>query len=194
MLIRKLYKFEGSHIVRDCSSDRCKQSIHGHSYTVEIFLTSNKLDNGQMIVDFGLLKGTVRDIIDSFDHSYSLWNKESDEFKYFIKQQSARWAEIPVSPSAEMYSLMFLYILDKVIANTEFNNGEGEIKLYSVRVHETSTGYAESFREDLNLWNFKLVDIVFSEQIRNEWKDKDMWFNLIKGIKFKNPIIDLRYQ
>ena len=44
MIIRKLFKFEGAHIVRDCSSDRCKFSIHGHSYVVEVFLTSDKLD------------------------------------------------------------------------------------------------------------------------------------------------------
>lgn len=47
MLIRKKYTFEGAHIVRNCSSDRCKKSIHGHSYIVEVLFTSDKLDNGQ---------------------------------------------------------------------------------------------------------------------------------------------------
>ena len=100
MIIRKKFKFEGAHIVRGCSSDRCKKSLHGHSYVVEIFFTSNKLDNGQMIYDFGLTKGTIKDIVDSFDHAYSVWNREGDEFMDFIKKHSDRYVVMPVSPSA----------------------------------------------------------------------------------------------
>ena len=84
MLIRKLFKFEGAHIVRNCSSDRCKRSIHGHSYTVEVFLTAKGLDNGQMIMDFGLMKGTIKDLIDSFDHAYSFWNLEKRSFYFWM--------------------------------------------------------------------------------------------------------------
>ena len=36
MLIRKLFKFENAHIVRGCSTERCKYSIHGHSYKVTV--------------------------------------------------------------------------------------------------------------------------------------------------------------
>ena len=193
MIIRKLFKFEGAHIVRDCSSRRCKQSIHGHSYIVEVFLTSSKLDNGQMIVDFGLLKGTIKDFIDSFDHAYSLWSKETDEFRGWIKSFSERWIQMPVSPSAEMYSLMFFYVIDKIIKNTQFSNGEGCVSLHSVRVHETATGYAEAFREDLKWWNFTLNDIYFSFGIQDEWSDKEMWSKLLKGEKFINPKIQLKY-
>lgn len=60
MLIRKLFKFENAHIVRNCTSDRCKRSIHGHSYKVELLLKANRLDHGQMVYDFGLLKGSLR--------------------------------------------------------------------------------------------------------------------------------------
>ncbi|MFR6543952.1 MAG: 6-pyruvoyl trahydropterin synthase family protein, partial [Butyricimonas virosa] len=52
MLIRKLFKFEGAHIVRNCSSHRCRENIHGHSYIVEVFITSDKLDRGYMVIDF----------------------------------------------------------------------------------------------------------------------------------------------
>lgn len=189
MIIRKQFSFHGAHIVRNCSSDRCKKSIHGHSYIVEVFFTSDKLDNGQMVYDFGLTKGTIKDIIDSFDHAYSMWNKEKTDFKKFIKKESARWIEMPVSPSAEMYSLMFFFIIDQILQNTSFNNGEGNIQLHSVRVHETTTGYAESFREDLKMWDYQLEDIIFSNQIKDEWKDPEMYNKLINHISFVNPII-----
>lgn len=194
MIIRKKFKFEGAHIVRDCSSNRCKFSIHGHSYVVEVFLTSKGFDNGGMVMDFGLMKKSISDFIDSFDHCYSLWSREKEEFKTFIKQQSARWIEMPVTPSAEMYSLMFFFVVDQIVKNTEFNNGEQNVELYSVRVHETETGYAESFREDLKYWNYTLDSIRISDDVKSEWKDPLMWVKLKEGKKFINPKVELKYQ
>ena len=75
MRIRKLFKFENAHIVRNCSSDRCKYSIHGHSYQIELILEAHRLDHGQMVYDFGLLKSSIKDIIDSFDHAICFWIK-----------------------------------------------------------------------------------------------------------------------
>ena len=197
MIIRKLFKFEGAHIVRNCSSERCKKSIHGHSYIVEVFFTSKGFDNGQMIMDFGLMKGTIKDIIDSFDHSYSMWTKESEQFKSFIQNESDRYIEMPVSPSAEAYALMFLFIIDRIVKATEFNNGEQEVQVSSVRVAETATGYAEAFRDDLDWVDFKLTDIEFSEGVKAEWYDSTMYDKLISfhtnnQIKkpFINPVVD----
>ncbi|GAF02844.1 6-pyruvoyl trahydropterin synthase family protein [Saccharicrinis fermentans] len=201
MIIRKKFKFEGAHIVRDCSSNRCKKSLHGHSYIVEVFLTSNKLDYGQMIYDFGLTKGTIKDIIDSFDHAYAMWSKESDDFKSFIKANSDRYIIMPVSPSAECFSLTLLFLIDKILQATEFKNGEGDVRVRSVRVHETETGYAEAFREDLEWFNFSLKDIIFSSEIKNEWTDKEMYDKLIAyydkqlGTKpFSNPVVSRHFE
>ena len=194
MIIRKQFKFEGSHIVRDCTSHRCSHSVHGHSYIVEIFLTSDKLDNGGMIVDFGLLKGPIGDLIDSFDHAFSIWNREDSKFLGYQKSWSERFIIMPASPSAENYSLMFLYIINKIIKNTEFNNGEGTVEIHSVRVHETATGYAEAFKEDLKWIDYTLDDVEFSEQVQVEWKNKDWLANLKKDVKFINPKVELKYQ
>lgn len=181
MIIRKKFKFEGAHIVRNCSTNRCKKSIHGHSYIVEVFFTSNKLDNGYMILDFGLTKKHIENIIDSFDHAYSMWSKEKEEFKNFFKTNSERWIEMPVSPSAESYSLMFLKFIDHILKHTTFSNGEGDILVTSVRVHETKTGYAEAFREDMELIELDIKKVVFSKEVINEWKEKD---ELIKILSF----------
>jgi 6-pyruvoyltetrahydropterin/6-carboxytetrahydropterin synthase len=177
MIIRKKFRFEGAHIVRNCTSQRCRENIHGHSYEVEVFVKSDALDQGFMVMDFILLNKTG-EFIHSFDHSYTLWDKEMEEVKSAIYKINSRVAEIPVSPSAEGYALLFLFVLDKIIANTRFVNGEGNVRLQSVRVHETQSGYAEAFREDLNLVNFSLSDILFSKGIKEEWKDKEWWDKL----------------
>jgi 6-pyruvoyltetrahydropterin/6-carboxytetrahydropterin synthase len=147
-----------------------------------------------MLVDFGLLKGNIHDFIDSFDHSYLMWNKEEESFKEFFWKNNARVIELPHSPSAEMLSLMFFFVIDKIIQNTNFHNGEGNVDLVAVRIHETETGYAESCRDDLRWWKWELFDIHFSVNIFNEWKDQMWWINLINKIRFSNPFVELHSQ
>ena len=177
MIIRKKFRFEGAHIVRNCTSKRCRENIHGHSYDVEVLVKSDSLDKGYMVMDFILLN-KAGEFIHSFDHSYTLWDKETPEVKDAVYRINTRVAEIPVSPSAEGYALLFLYVTDKIIASTNFRNGEGNVQLHSVRVHETQSGYAEAFREDLAMVNFDLNSIFFSKGIKDEWKDKDWWDKL----------------
>ena len=115
MLIRKLFKFENAHIVRNCTSDRCKRSIHGHSYKVELLLKASKLDHGQMVYDFGLLKGVIKELFDSFDHAICFWQQDDAEYMQACKNFSARWVSLPVSPSAEQFSRIFFYLAQQVL-------------------------------------------------------------------------------
>ena len=179
MIIRKKFRFEGAHIVRNCTSKRCRENIHGHSYEVEVFLKSDRLDNGFMVMDFVLLNN-VAEFIHSFDHSYTLWEKEADEVKDAIYRINTRVAEIPVSPSAEGYALLLYFVINLIISKTMLVNGEGNVKLHAVRVHETQLGYAEAAAEDLSLVRFTLNDIHFNDGIQSEWKSK-AWWNQIGG-------------
>ncbi|BCU65144.1 hypothetical protein F941_01240 [Acinetobacter bouvetii DSM 14964 = CIP 107468] len=195
MLIRKLFKFENAHIVRNCTSDRCKRSIHGHSYKVELLLKASKLDHGQMVYDFGLLKGVIKDLYDSFDHAICFWQQDNAGYIEACKNFSARWVSLPVSPSAEQFSRIFFYLAQQVLASTETQNGEGDVEVYSVIVHETDTGYAQSFAEDITNKQMGLLNldqIEFSEQVKAEWADPEMFDKLIRGIKFQNPSVDLQ--
>jgi len=186
MIIRKTFKFEGSHIVRNCSTERCKSNIHGHSFKVEILIKADGLDNGQMILDFSLVKEIAGDFLDSFDHTYLFWNKEPDHFKEFIKQYSERWISLPISSSAESLALIIFYIIDKLLKNVQFGNNEKMPTLYSVIVHETETGYAQAFYEDLTMLP-KLKglekDIEFSDQIKWEWQNSKWFLDLINEKK-----------
>lgn len=195
MLIRKLFKFENAHIVRNCSSDRCKRSIHGHSYRVEVLLQANRLDHGQMVYDFGLMKGIIKDLIDSFDHAITFWDKDDADYVVACKKFSARWIALPVSPSAEQFSRVFFFLVDAVLKHTNMQNGEGDVTIHSVIVHETDTGYAQCFREDIEnvqMGELSLADIVFSEQVKVEWAMSDMYDRLKNGDLFDNPTVDLQ--
>ncbi|MCG9515620.1 6-carboxytetrahydropterin synthase [Acinetobacter pittii] len=197
MLIRKLFKFENAHVVRNCTSDRCKRSIHGHSYKVELLLKASKLDHGQMVYDFGLLKGVIKDLFDSFDHAICFWEKDDPQYIDACQSFSARWISLPVSPSAEQFSRIFFYLAQQVLQSTVTQNGEGDVEVYSVIVHETDTGYAQSFIEDIQneqMGILSLDRIVFSEQIQIEWANPRMYEDLKTGIKFNNPQVDLQVE
>ena len=190
MIIRKLFKFENAHVVRGCTSERCKYSIHGHSYKVEVLFESNYLDNGQMVYDFGLTKLMIKELIDSFDHATAIWDKDDKEYIEAIKKHSLRWISLPVSPSAEQFSRVIFLIIDKLLSQTKMSNGEKEVKVHSVIVHETDTGYAQGFREDAYsklMGEINLSDIVFSQQIKDEWSDSLMWEKLLNNKIFINP-------
>ncbi|MEB3752829.1 6-carboxytetrahydropterin synthase [Acinetobacter sp. MD2(2019)] len=195
MLIRKLFKFENAHVVRNCTSDRCKRSIHGHSYKVELILKASQLDHGQMVYDFGLLKGVIKELFDSFDHAICFWDQDAPDYIQACKNFSARWVSLPVSPSAEQFSRVFFFLAQQVLNSTKTQNGEGDVEVYSVIVHETDTGYAQSFLDDIEnaqMGVLSLEQIIFSEQVQAEWSDVQMYDKLKNGGFFKNPDVELQ--
>ncbi|MCX6075788.1 MAG: 6-carboxytetrahydropterin synthase [Campylobacterales bacterium] len=190
MIIRKLFKFENAHVVRGCSTVRCRSSVHGHSYKVELLFESNFLDNGQMVYDFGLMKKNMKTIVDCFDHSIVLWDADEKEYIKDMQKHSLRWVLLPVSPSAEQFSRIFFAMIDKLLQLTSSVNGERNVKLHSVIVHETETGYAQSFADDAYSKDMGYIDlekIIFSSQIMAEWSDKRMWEKIKRGERFVNP-------
>ena len=190
MIIRKQFKFENAHIVRGCSSVKCRSSIHGHSYIVELLFESNFLDNGQMVYDFGLMKQNMKDLVESFDHAITLWSGDDAEYVKDMKKHSARWVELPVSPSAEQFSRVIFLMIDRLLQLTSTINGEKEVKLNSVIVHETASGYAQCFRDDAyneNMGSIELEEIVFSEEVRGGFHDYELFEKVKKGETFLNP-------
>lgn len=192
MIIRKLFKFENAHVVRKCSTQRCSENIHGHSYTIEVLLESNYLDNAHMVYDFSLMKRHIKELIDTFDHSITLWSEDSKEYMEDMKKHSKRWVELPVSPSAEQFARVIYLMTERVIECTQMVNGEREVKVHSIIAHETETGYAQAFREDAHsklMGTIKLEDIKFSEQVQSEWSDAELWTKLLNNVETVNPKI-----
>jgi len=190
MRIRKLFRFENAHIVRGCTTRRCSESIHGHSYKVELIFASDHLDRGQMVYDFGLTKLAIKELIDSFDHAITLWSGDDPEYLRDMKRWSRRWVELPVSPSAEQYARVIFLMTELVLANTIKVNQEKNVTIASVVVHETETGYAEATREDAHSEAMGAIDlgaIRFSDGVREEWSDPGLWERLLRGEKLRNP-------
>ncbi len=59
-------EFEAAHRIAGYPG-KCDR-LHGHSWTVEAAVTGEKLDGLGMLVDFKLVKGKLRELLETLDH------------------------------------------------------------------------------------------------------------------------------
>ena len=123
---------------------KCK-NIHGHTYKLFVTLIgvpcedSTSPKNG-MVLDFGDLKNIVKvPIVDVFDHSLVVpANKGFEELRKF--QETEKYIEVPFQPTCENLTIYIAKIIQSKLPDT--------VSLYSVRLYETPTSYAEWFADD----------------------------------------------
>jgi 6-pyruvoyltetrahydropterin/6-carboxytetrahydropterin synthase len=138
-----------------------------------------------MVYDFGLMKQNIKELIDAFDHAVTIWSEDDSEYIRDMKKHSQRWVELPVSPSAEQFSRIFFILIDALMSLTKSVNGEREVSLNSIIVHETQTGYAQCFKDDAYsklMGEIDMGDIIFSDGVMDEWSERDL-FEKIKAKK-----------
>ena len=190
MLITKIFTAESMHRVVNCSSDRCKYSLHGHSGVIELTLSCQGPDNGGMGYDFGLMKGTIKEFIDSMDHAAILYEYDDPEYVQFVKNFNERWISLPVSPSAEFLSAYIFKFVQMILDNTTMNNGENKVSVYSVKYWETKTGSSTCFKEDLLTWfpDVHIVNTLFSDGVVKDWS-KDLKNIILHNKNASNPVV-----
>ena len=149
MVIRKLFKVNNTHIVRNCYSDRCKYSLHAHTAVIEVFLEGQKLDNAGMLLDFGITKKVFKPFIEIHDNAVLMWDRDNSEYKDFIKSKTDNWIELSFTPSAEMLAAYFQLHFSTFLERVKLKNGEDqELNIAKTRYHETRTGWAEADNAD----------------------------------------------
>jgi len=132
--IRKLFKFEASHRLKT-SYSKCCQLIHGHSYRVEVFLSSKKLNKDGTVIDFGMVKDIIKKFIEQFDHKLILCEDDNGFLNYISEENIII---IKTNPTAENMAQFFF----RQIKN-EFKRKKIKVLVKKIRVWETETGYAE---------------------------------------------------
>ncbi len=197
MKIRKQFRVESAHIVRNCYTDRCKKSIHGHSAVIDLVLKGSGLDNAGMLMDFKMVNQIAKSLVDSMDHTTLIWSKDDPEYLDAIKKYSDRYIEFDFNPSAENLALWLHYTIDGVLKWVNLKNGEcSNIKVDSVRYHETTTGYAESESSDLYINDdinvpqpdvfTRFNTVVYSESVIDDWSEQ-LKKILIEGMIYNPP-------
>jgi 6-pyruvoyltetrahydropterin/6-carboxytetrahydropterin synthase len=60
--------YDSAHLLRDYEG-KCAR-LHGHRYVVQVVLQAPSLGKGDMVYDFGDLKGHLRKLADGLDHQF----------------------------------------------------------------------------------------------------------------------------
>lgn len=143
--ITKKFDFEAGHALFGYDG-KCK-NLHGHSYKLyvtvigEPILANDNVKNG-MVIDFGDLKKIIKnEIVDIFDHSV-VFNKNSPHFQIAqeLKEQGHSVILVDYQPTSENLVIDFAERIKKRLPEN--------ISLFSLRLQETESSYAEWFASD----------------------------------------------
>lgn len=141
--VTKEFTFEMAHALYGYDGP-CK-NIHGHSYKLYITVIGTPLNeegntkNG-MVIDFSELKKIVKEhIIDQMDHALVL-NGNSPHKNKQNSNEFDKTILTPYQPTCENLVIDFQQRIAKHLPNT--------IKLYSIKLYETATSYAEWYQTD----------------------------------------------
>lgn len=77
--LKVVTKFAAAHQLTMVGS-KC-ENMHGHNWKVEVYVRGEKPDESGVLVDFGIIKKQVREIMTMLDHKYL------NELEYFRNSQ-----------------------------------------------------------------------------------------------------------
>lgn len=143
--LTKEFSFEMSHALEGYNGP-CRQA-HGHSYRlfVTVIGTPNNDKNDSkygMVMDFGDLKRIVNSrIIDRYDHAFVI--RETGANKSLVEEMRAHFGKVETVDYQPTCECMLSRFADSIRAELP----EG-VELYSLRLHETATSFAEWFASD----------------------------------------------
>lgn len=143
--ITKQFSFETGHALYGYDG-KCK-NLHGHSYKLWVTVIGEPVNDEAnvkfgMVIDFGDLKKIVKqEIVDVFDHA-TVFNKHTPHIELAEELQARGHTVILVSyqPTSENMIEDF--------ANKIKLRLPEHIKLFSLKLQETETSYAEWFASD----------------------------------------------
>jgi 6-pyruvoyltetrahydropterin/6-carboxytetrahydropterin synthase len=142
--ITKEFRFEAAHAL--WGYDGACRNIHGHSYLLYVTLIGKPLPDSThpkfgMVMDFSVLKKIVSQVvIDPYDHA--LMVRKGTPHAELAKNSElvGKVMELDYQPTCEN---MVTDFAEKISAQLPH-----DVRLHSVRLHETATSFAEWFAED----------------------------------------------
>ncbi|MCK0178864.1 6-carboxytetrahydropterin synthase [Flavobacteriaceae bacterium S0862] len=143
--ITKQFSFETGHALYGYDG-KCK-NVHGHSYRLYVTVIGKPIsDNSNvkygMVIDFGDLKKIVKEeIVDVFDHA-TVFNKNTPhvELAKELEDRDHNVLLVNYQPTSEMMVIDFASKIKKRLPSN--------IELFSLKLQETATSFAEWFAND----------------------------------------------
>ena len=143
--ITKQFSFETGHALYGYDG-KCK-NVHGHSYTLNVTVKGNPIQDSThvkhgMVIDFGDLKKIVNDeIVDVFDHA-TVFNKNTPHVE-LAEELSTRGHKVLLVNYQPTCEMMVVDFAEKIKGHLPEH-----IELYSLKLRETHSSFAEWFASD----------------------------------------------
>ncbi len=143
--ITKQFSFETGHALYGYDG-KCK-NVHGHSYRLEVTVIGIPINDNTnvkfgMVIDFGDLKKIVKEeIVNVFDHA-TVFNKNTPhvELARELEIRGHNVLLVDYQPTSEMMVIDFASKIKKRLPKN--------IKLFSLKLQETATSFAEWYAKD----------------------------------------------
>lgn len=143
--ITKQFTFETGHALYG-HDGKCK-NIHGHSYKLSVTILGKPLGDSKsskfgMIMDFSDLKKIVKEeIVNPLDHA-TIFNKNTPHLQLAnnLKSIGHKVVLVDYQPTSEMLVIDFAKKIKKRLP--------GDIQLFSLKLQETATCFAEWYASD----------------------------------------------
>jgi 6-pyruvoyltetrahydropterin/6-carboxytetrahydropterin synthase len=143
--ITKQFSFETGHALYGYDG-KCK-NVHGHSYKLSVTVIGTPISDAQnvkfgMVIDFTDLKKIVKEeIVDQFDHA-TVFNKNTPhvELAHELESRGHHVILVDYQPTSENMVIDF--------SNRIKNRLPNNISLFSLKLQETETSFAEWFASD----------------------------------------------
>ena len=143
--ITKQFSFETGHALYGYDG-KCK-NVHGHSYRLDVTVIGKPIEDNSnvkfgMVIDFGDLKKIVKsEIVDVFDHA-TVFNKNTPhlELANELIKRGHHVILVDYQPTSEMMVIDFAEKIKKRLPEN--------IKIYSIKLQETETSFAEWYAHE----------------------------------------------
>lgn len=143
--ITKQFTFETGHALYGYDG-KCK-NVHGYSYKLSVTVIGKPITDTNnvkygMVIDFGDLKKIVREeIVDVFDHA-TVFNQNTPhiELAKELKDRDHHVILVDYQPTSENMVIDFAEKIKKRLPSS--------IKLFSLKLQETDSSFAEWFASD----------------------------------------------
>ena len=142
--ITKKFHFEMAHALFEYDG-LCK-NIHGHTYNLEVtLLGETRNEHGHpkdgMVMDFGSLKKLVKSrIVNVYDHALVVNSLFPEEHIQAFGKATERLIIVDFQPTSENIVAYIAQIIQQQLPSS--------VSLYSIRLFETVTSFAEWFAHD----------------------------------------------
>ncbi len=142
--VTKEFNFEMAHALKNYDG-LCK-NIHGHSYKFFVTVSGQPISDKNnpkygMLIDFGDLKCLVnRVIVNVFDHALVLNKETGFDADSSSHEMFGNTIYVNYQPTCENMVIDFSKRIKEVLPEN--------IELFSLRLYETATSYAEWFASD----------------------------------------------